>query len=205
MQRPTRNRPGRAAGRGASVLVLAALTAADGGAAEPHLHGRGELSVAIEQGRVDIFLTAPLGDLAAGDTADTETVPARLGHGDVLVFPGANCTFDHSESAVTALAEDPAEAHSEDAAEADAHRHEHRHDEGHDPADEGDDHEGHEGQEGHSDVSMSWRYQCENDPATLQVGLFALTRLERIEVQAIGAGGVRVATVTAESPRIELP
>ena len=68
----------------------------------------------------------------------------------------------------------------------------------------GEDHQS-EDHAGHADSYLTWAYLCSEDPQSISVALFSITRLERILVQAIGATGARAATLTADDPEIDLP
>ena len=181
---------------GPAVLVTLVLAAPGAGAAGAHVHGQGELDVAVEAGRVDLFLRAPLGDLAGEGGRDAPALEARYAAGDVFAFVGARCTLvaldvelaevgaTESEDAFGASAD----AHGEEAGEDGAHA-------GH----------GSKSPAGHSDGLLNWRYDCGSDPAQLSVTtLFELGRFERLLVQSIGPAGVRSVTLTPDSATLEL-
>ncbi len=154
-------------------------------AAGAHVHGQGELGIAVESGQVDIFLTAPEADLIKEHHGQS-ALAARFARDAIFIFPEASCQLESSEVAPAAVTDSFWE-------EADSENHDH-----HDEPGESDHSE-------HADYQLIWTYRCSGDPKLLKVTLFADTHLERIVYQAIGPSGVHSGTLTPNSPEIELP
>lgn len=211
------------------LVWLAANATPAAAAAGAHVHGQGVLDVSVdEDGRVELFLTAPLADL------QTETIDgpeAMIQREDLFEFDGASCRFETSQQETTPVFEDTwAEPEHQEAASEDAHEHEHEeaheheheeqhahaqekdhgHEEEHahahdgDHAGHGDGHEDHDGGS-HSDSYLTWIYQCDTSPQQLRVMLFEDTHLEQLAVQAVSSSGVDSATLTSSDNEIELP
>lgn len=205
--------------RRALAHALALCTAAFGSpaalAAGAHVHGQGALDVAVEGTMVDLFLRAPLGDVAGEEGSDASALQARFGDAGVFTLAGARCTLAMHEVEVAALADSDAagefadESHEhEDHAGHEEHDHGDEHD-GHGDHEEHGDHEGHDhdadDHSGHSDALMSWRYECDDQPAALSAAaLFERVALEKILVQSIGPGGVTSVTLTPAEPGFTL-
>lgn len=201
-----------------TLTLLALALGGDAIAAGAHVHGQGELDVAVENGAVDLFLRAPLGDVTGEEGRDTAALETRLGAAGVFSFAGARCSLATMSVEVAALSDSDA---ADEFSDLEEHEHEEaRHEESHgDHEAHGDhqeahaheaDHEGHEhhGEEdhsGHSDALLSWRYDCDGSPTELTASaLFERVALERILVQSIGPAGVVSATLTADEPTLTL-
>ena len=157
-------------------------------AARAHVHGEGELGIAIEAGRVDLSLVAPEADVKSDTKESLEALEARFEDAKLFIFEGAACRLIASS---VGYADDDVAGWTEP----EEHKHTDHHD--HDENQTDDD--------GHSDRLMTWTYQCTNDPVRLTIGLFDATHLESIRVQAIGESGAATAEVTAENRQIALP
>lgn len=174
--------PGTAIGL---ALAIVSIPAPGAGA---HVHGEGRLDVALEDGRIDLFLTAPLGDLRGDGAGDAAALEARFGRADRFALTGAACRLlEHTAELAPVFT-----ATWEDAEPGREGGHEHE-----DHAEE--DHSG------HSDGYLSWTYLCDGEPERLRADLFADTTLVRVRVQAISATGVGGATLTAEADDLALP
>lgn len=206
----------------AQALALSALGlgAPPALAAGAHVHGQGALDVAVEGTLVDLFLRAPLGDVAGEEGRDAEALQARFGEAGLFTFTGARCALARHEVEIAAVGEsDAAEEFSDefsyeftgDVHEEDEHGGQQDHDGEHaheDQAAHGD-HQAHGGDgedhSGHSDALLSWRYECDDRPEGLSsVALFERVALERILVQSIGPGGVVSVTLTPAEPGFTL-
>ena len=176
-----------------------------GYAARAHIHGQGDLDVAVDGNRVEVLLIAPLMDLQTEAAGGPDALAARV---DLFEFGSSACElesgFVSSESTFEDVwrDDDDGHAHSTDHQhdhETDAHDDEHNHD--HD-----DDH-AHDDQssDGHSDSYITWIFRCASKPEQLTVQLFQDTRLERIRVQAAGASGAQADTLTVDNNSIALP
>ena len=133
-----------------ATLILIALSSLMGSpaVAAAHSHGTGELSVAVEDGLVDILLTAPLADLVGLERApETATERAEvLRRRDALIaaplfsFEGAACSRDATsfvlpQPFLTATDVDPVLESCGGASDAlQAHTYPEEHDEDHDEA-----------------------------------------------------------------------
>ena len=175
MNRPA-PRPPRALATAALSLACVAVGGPASGAGA-HVHGEGRLDVAVEAGRVDLFLQAPLGDLRGDGAADAAALEARFGRADRFTLSGAGCRLaSHSAEIAPVFAEDwsngaaaddpdHAEGHEHDGDHAADHEHGDDHAEGHEhDGDHAEDHEHGDDHSGHSDGYLSWTYRCEGDP-----------------------------------------
>ncbi len=161
----------------AAILLLAAAV---------HVHGQGQLDIAIESGQVNLYLTAPESDLVDTGNAGQAALETRFARDGLFSFSDASCRFDSSSVRPSTAFEsmwedDPLEAHADD---------------------NKDEHSTHED---HADYQISWTYECAMDPVRVRVELFQRTRLERIRFQALGASGVLAGELTPDSVEIELP
>ncbi len=216
-----------------TLLLWTALLAPGTYAAGAHIHGQGQLDIAVDDGRVELFLTAPLGDLNSGTDGSEEALAARFGAADLFVFANADCALEESSIDVLEVDEDWFEETSAEGGDHHEHEADHdeeaghhadadHHDDGHhakadqhhgdDHHDEGDHHEDEahhvaddEDHSGHKDLALTWVYGCSQDPRSARVTLFDVTQLEKIKVQAVGASGATAATLTAEDRDVELP
>ena len=161
----------------AAVLGLAPLGAHGAGA---HVHGEGRLDIAIEADRLEVFLTAPLGDLAGDGGRDEASLRARFADASPFEFGGATCVPASLEIEITRAGDAAADLLFADPAK-DRHH------------------------DGHEDGRLSWRYRCTADPASVRVTLFETTKLEALAVQAIGPTGVRSGTLDAADRSFDLP
>ncbi|MEE4360831.1 MAG: DUF2796 domain-containing protein [Pseudomonadales bacterium] len=202
-----------------ATLILVALSSFMGSpaVAAAHSHGTGELSVAVEDGLVDILLTAPLADLVGRERApETATERAEvLRRRDALIaaplfsFEGAACTRDATsfvlpQPFLTATDVDPVLESSggdSDALKADAHPEEH--DEDHDQAhhDRGD---GTPGGEVHEDGLVSWRYRCDGNPVAVEVNFEPLAPLVQLHTQTLTDAGPRALDLRPDARRVPL-
>lgn len=204
----------------AAILIASASHSAF--AAGAHVHGQGTLDVAVENGQVDLFLMAPLGDVTGDEGNDAAALEARFGVAGVFTFAGATCRRASFTAEVTTIGEDDAEsfftAASDEEDDHDGHDdHDDDHDDGH--HDEGhhdeDGHEGHgdhhedddhadEDHSGHRDARLNWVYACEADPQSITANLFDLARVDRIVVQAVSTNGVQSIELTADANSLSL-
>ena len=162
-----------------AVLVVGANPAQ---AARAHVHGEGELSIAVENGQVDLALIAPAADVRADRDESEQAMTVRYGEAELFVFTDATCQLDASN--VVLADEEVSWAASDE-----------------DP----DDREEGRDDEEHSDYLLTWTYQCSADPDRLSVELFEQTSLELLRVQALGESGVVTAELTAGNREVELP
>ena len=167
------------AGACSAVLVVCAGPAH---AARAHVHGEGELSIAVEDGQVDLALIAPAADVRADGEETEQAMTTRYAEADLFVFTDATCELN--ASGVVLADEEVSWAAS---------------DEHHDDREEGRD------DEEHSDYLLTWTYQCSADPDRLSVELFEQTSLELLRVQALGESGVVTAELTAGNREVALP
>ncbi len=192
-----------------SALLAAGSTSAY--AARAHVHGEGELSIAIEDGRVDLSLIAPEADVKNSQEESQEALEARFSDPGLFSFEGAACQLISSS---VGYADDAVV----DWSEPEAHDHEEQHDhDGHDDHDGHHDHADHhdhdedhhqheeEDHSGHADSLLTWTFQCSSDPTRLTIDLFAQTGLSLIRVQAIGESGASTADATADEASFSLP
>lgn len=178
------------------LLACAGLQAAVGWAASAHVHGLGQLDIAVDGGRVDVFLVAPRGDLVTDGDPTPAELAQRLGESG-LTFLGSSCALVNAQGSVDVI---EAEADAREDHHGDDEHDEERHDEdGHDREGASDSHAG------HSDYRFEWQYRCDTVPASLQVELFGQTSLERLNVQAVSRAGALGATLTPETPTLRLP
>lgn len=181
------------------ALIALACCGASAQAAAAHVHGEGELDLAVENGRVDLFLRAPLGDLASDGGRDAPALDARYRETPPFSLTGAPCTLvEHTAEVTAAGGSDPLDAF------ADAHA-----GAGHDDHGMGgDDHEDAHAEDdhgGHSDGVLSWAYECSADPTAFSAAaLFEGAAIGRLRVQAIGPAGVTSFTLTPANPELEL-
>ena len=166
-----------------AVVFCVATVAARAGA--PHVHGVGQLQVALEQSRVDVVLTLAAIDLvgferapenAAQRTAISEAVARLQRAGEVLQFSAdAQCELVSVNIASELL-------------EAEQH-HDHRHE----PS-------------GHASFVASYRFACAV-PARLQQAELTLFRwLDDLTLQAelLHQDGVRLARLSGRMPQLLL-
>jgi hypothetical protein len=172
--------------QGALFALILFVWSAQTLAARAHVHGQGELDIAVDAGRVDITLIAPRADV------NDET---SLVSQDPFTFQGASCQLESSRVGSAAAFE---------ASWFGADAHGHAEHEGPEESDRKHDNEA------HADSYLIWTYQCSQNPNRLSVGLFASTTLARIRVQAVGESGAGEsgaigADVTPEAVELELP
>ena len=188
-----------------TAAVILASASHGACAASAHVHGQGNLDIAVEGGRVELFFTAPLGDVTGDEGDDAAALEVRFADPTLFTFAGAACQRLSFEARVTTIGEDDAESFFTASADAtDDHDHD-AHDEHHDADDHAghDEHEEHESHEddddhgGHRDARLTWVYTCAKDPDSVTANLFDLARVERIDVQAVGVAGVRSVELTA--------
>lgn len=187
---------------------------------DAHVHGIGQLDIAVEGAEVVMLLTAPAFDIvgfghAAESDEDKATMEAALA---VLADPlalfaptaAAGCAVEHAKVERVAASEDDHDhghddAHSHDAHSHDDHGHEeaghdHDHDHGHD------DHAEEAGGE-HADFTAEYHLECAN-PAELTgfetVYFEAFERAKTLEVQIVTDSGSTAAELTADRPRLDL-
>lgn len=216
MRRAAVRKPGGLSTRTVALLALG-LGGANALGAGAHVHGQGELDVAVENGTVDLFLRAPLGDVAGEEGSDAAALETRFGSAATFTFAGAACTLAMHSAEVAALSDSDAadefsdhedeHDHEDDDHHDGDHGHGDDHDEEHDDHEEHGDHEGHEEEDhsGHSDALLSWRYDCGGNPARLDASaLFELVALEKILVQSLGESGVSSVTLSPEEAELTL-
>ena len=176
--------------------------------ARAHIHGQGDLDVAVDGNRVEVLLIAPLGDLETEAAGGPDALAARE---DLFVFDGAGCELESGSVTSENLFED---VWGEEVDEEHQHsaEHEHRHETAEHDADHqhGHDHDAdhaHDDQssDGHSDSYITWIFNCASKPERVAVKLFEDTRLERINVQTAGAAGASSDTLTADKNSVALP
>jgi hypothetical protein len=167
------------AGACSAVLVVGTAPAH---AARAHVHGEGDLSIAVENGQVDLALIAPAADVRSDEDDSDDAMAARYGKADLFVLADATCQL--TASSVVLADEEVSWAESGEHEEPAAH----------------DDHD-----EEHSDYLLTWSYQCSTDPDRLSVELFDLTSLVLIRVQALGESGVATAELSPDDREVELP
>jgi len=137
-----------------SAAIVLASTSQAAFAAGAHVHGQGNLDIAVEEGRVDMFLTAPLGDVAGDEGSDAAALETRFSSPELFAFAGASCQRTGFSVEITTIGEDDAESFFTDAEsdhdgdeEHDHHEDHGDHDEEHDHheehGDHGDEHEEH--------------------------------------------------------------
>lgn len=194
-------------------LSITALTAAAGlcppvtfaGAA--HVHGHGQLDVAVLDGRLHIELRSPAMDIVGFEHAprnatqrrQLESALGQLRNADALFLlpAAADCrlTEVHVESQQAPGAHDG--EHDQDHHRDDDHGH--SHDDIHDHGDKTGD--------PHSAVTALYQYQCEN-PAVIEaidVQLFAeFPDVETLQVQLLTETEQRAVTLSADNTRIRL-
>lgn len=89
-----------------TLLLCTTLVAPAAFGAGAHVHGQGQLDIAVDDGRVELMLTAPLSDLDSGTDGSDEALAARFGVAELFVFADARCTLEGSTVAVAQDEED---------------------------------------------------------------------------------------------------
>ena len=210
------SRPGRAV-LWAMMLAAHTLPVLSPAASGEHVHGRGVLSVALEDKRVDILLTVPLADLPMAPGTTSSAAQAVLFSHKPMRFAGAVCappTSSTSAAQNLAAADffaEPAGVStttppSADVAAGDQDEvHGDQHGEHGDPVEdaEHDSHDSHESDHAHEDIAWSWHYECDASPTSLTIEVFEHINIERIDTNVIDATGAYSLTLTAMNPEIE--
>jgi len=218
----------------AKPLKLAVLTLALGAVSMPatslaemrqlsaHEHGLSTLKIAQEGNQLLFVLEAPGADIvgfehAAENKAQKKAVRAALGQlkAPAGLFPmpeAAGCSVIKSDASFVIEAEDDDdqdEDHSKEAKKADGHDHDHDKEakkaDAHD--DDHDDHASEAKAGGHAEFQASWTMTCKEPKlaVTSQTTYFeAFERAKEIKVEAIGASGQQVLTLTRSAPLLDL-
>lgn len=212
-----------------SWIAIAALASSSALAEEvrqldAHVHGVGQLDIAIEDGEVTLMLRAPGADIVGfeyspksdEEKAAVEQALAHLNDPLTLFGPSidADCSINSTEANLLFEGEGDEHAHDEHDHEEehahDEHDHEeeHAHDE-HDHEDEHahDDHAGSDKAGGHSEFEATFTLSCGNPAAldTLALTYFELfPNAQELKIQLITDAGGTATEATAEAATIGL-
>ena len=186
-----------------------------------HLHGSGQMNVALDKSRLMLELSIPAHDLI-GFEHEPETpeqhekldqAVTRLRDALVLFTPNAEakCTLKDADVESELLEEDHAEEghHEEGHHEADHHEADH-HEEAHDHenAEHDDDHdEHHEEHEAHSEFDLAYEFSCQQPQQLKQLTLNLFQHfpgIETLSVQLIGPAGQSATKLTPKAPVLPL-
>ncbi len=180
-----------------TVLLAAASTApAQHG---PHVHGQGELNVAVEGDTVIIELIAPGSDIVGfehapetdADRAAVAAAAGKLEDGErIFAFPkAAGCRLEEAEVESELMDGD---GHGDEHSEEHAHEHADKHSDEH-------------SEEGHAEFHAHYRFRC-SAPAALDsvdVRYFAtFSRAEELDARIITSRGQGAAELTPAAPRL---
>lgn len=191
-------------------FVTLAATAQEHRELEAHVHGVGEVNLAIDGTHLLVELHAPGMDIvgfehAAGSEADREAVAGALERleraASVLTLPrSAGCEME--TASVDLHGETELHEHDEVHAHAEAHDHEDEHAEHHDDSHEhGDD-------RGHTEFEASYLFDCAaiENLTSITFSYFDQFAPEaELRVQVVGPAGASAFTVTARNPEVDLP
>ncbi len=193
----------------AATLILAATsTAGAEGQLDAHVHGVGQLNVAVEGNEVEIELISPGADIVGFEhepTSDADkmavstAVETLENGGNLFTFPaGAACELEEAEVASAQLIgeEDDHASHAHEAHDDHADEHDHGHDDHDDHADEG----------GHAEFHAHYHFHCDNPDALTHVDVNLFEHFERageLEVQALTPNGQQAAELTPGAARLE--
>lgn len=206
--------------KGSMVLAVLASPAMAEGVRDldSHVHGRGELNIAVDGREVAMELHAPGADIvgfeyAARTAADRAAVDAAVA---VLARPldlfelpaAAQCSVVQASAELESDEEhedhgDGHDEHDDEHAEEDhaEHEHEHEHD-GH-----GDEHADNDAEPGHTEFHAEYRLTCA-DPGAISGIEFAYFKVfenaQALEVQLITSSGARAFEVERANPTLDL-
>ena len=195
----------------AAGLVLAVASPADLGAAEeqhgPHVHGIGQLNLALDGEELEIELIAPGVDIvgfeheakSAEDKKAIEAAADRLRDAERLfaIPAAADCHLEEAEVESGLIEEEHEHESEHDHEEEHDHAEEHDHEEEHDHAEE------HE--ESHAEFHAHYHFHCD-DPDSLKhldVKFFEVfPSAELLHVQMVSPNGQSATELTAEDARL---
>lgn len=191
-----------------------------------HIHGEAQLSVALDaSGLIYAELSSPAWNLYGfeGEPASEEQrqraidIHVRLSQSGLLAWPArADCTLSETAIAGGVRHEGAHSGHDDDELHPDPDHpgHDHHGPDNHDHGDHDHDHHDHgdhdqgAGDASHSDVVVSWTYQCARIQSAGRIdaaGLFeALARLETIQAQAFDGGFAAVRTLSRDDAVLTL-
>jgi len=201
-----------------TVLCLSGVSHAAG----VHVHGQGQLQVALEGEALDILLTIPAMDMVGfehppssgaqkkaviaaqqrlQDAAAVVLLPAEAGCklGSVAVDSELLKDSDHKGHKDHAHRRD---SHSHDSQSHHGHRHKHEHKHDHHHKADAQQHDDHF----HADFSASYHYQCSQPGALSMLTMVLLKDFPALSLKAelVSDRGVRSDTLTAETPQLAL-
>lgn len=199
------------------LACVPALTFAE---EKAHVHGQGQLNLAIDGGELEIELIAPGADIVgfehdantAEDKAAVESAAAKLEDAmAILGIPAAaECILEEVEIE-SALLEDGDHDH-DDHKDEHGHKdddhddHAHKDEDGHKDEHDHDDHDKKDGEQ-HAEFHAHYHFDC-GAPAELthlDLGYFKqFPNAEELDVQAITASGQISTELTAEKARLDL-
>lgn len=195
---------------------------------EAHEHGAAILTMVLEPSAIFLDFQSPWQNLvgfehAPATDADKQAVSDVL---DMLASPQnlfsfapGNCTGEMTEIDVGMSGVEMADAHDHDEEHAhddehddehghdDEHEEEHGHDDEHEEEHAHDDDHAHDDNETHSEVMVSYRFDCEQGtmPSTFTADLMqSFQGIESLQVEFVGPGGQSAASVTASSAEVSL-
>ena len=171
----------------ASVLgwMLAAPTALYAASLDAHVHGVGELTIAIEGKSLEVQFASPAMNLVgfehkattAEQIATVKKVETQLNESDALfVITGNACKPAKAVIDVSSLKGD-GDSHSDE-----KHGHEkHKHDHGHAHNHAHDQHHEAEPDDSHSEITAHYQFECKNETAVSSIAVQLFQRFPQIE------------------------
>ncbi|WP_330925560.1 DUF2796 domain-containing protein [Candidatus Sororendozoicomonas aggregata] len=167
---------------------------------EAHVHGHGELNLAIDNQTLYLELSVPAHDIVGFESIKTDQQQATLDDAlKQLETPGL---WTLPEAAACGMVSARAIAGHE---QHDHEKHNHSHD--HDAHEHNHDHDAHQQNGNHMDISATYIYQCTHPKAINQLGTTLFDQFERsetIKVQALTDQGQQSGTLSRKQPKVSL-
>lgn len=180
-------------------------------AAGVHVHGEGQLQVAVEKQSLDILLTIPAMDLvgfehapsSAAQKAAVQAAQDRLQDASTVVALPTEARCELQSAKVSSELLSALEGHGHHHGDKKhGHGHQHKHDHKHQHKHDHPEHDDHP----HADFSISYHYQCAQPEALSLLTLVLLKDFPALSLKAdlVSDRGVRSDVLTAATPQLAL-
>lgn len=182
---------------GVCLSLAAGASAAERREAGQHVHGAGELRVAIDGGDVELELAGPAANFVGFEHAPRSPEQERAFAAALASLRDPAQLFSWPTAAGCALV----------AAEVEAPDHDEDHDEDHDDGDHDDHGDDHGDDDGHSEFVAIYSYRCQSPAALDRLGVRVFARFpgtEQLAAAVVGPRGQSAATLTPTAPDLPL-
>lgn len=191
------------------AMGLLGLSATSVAAFDAHQHGIAELNYIQEGQQIEIEFSSPLANLVGFEHAPEgkqvkvylEAV-SRLKQASHFAFRGASCDL-HSRTIELPYEPESLSVDDHKGHEHEGHEHEGHEHEGHEH--EGHEHEGHQHSGEHSNLTITYQFQCDGQVEQVELGLFkVMPQLESINMQWLSGVGQGATSVERIAPWVKL-